>query len=91
MGLAVRATERPEVRELRSIVTRYLEEPVMARVRVTGEVEQDRRPNIAGVRSWHLNVAAAQVLSVRPLAPKDWDRYLTWLEGPSPEPFRPSR
>lgn len=91
VGIAWYRDEPPSMRAFAAVARRSQWEPMMVRVRVTGEMKREREPGPAGERTWYLDLSAAEVLSARPLPDVDRERYLIWLEGPSPAPFRPSR
>ena len=91
VGLKWHRDDVPQLRNLDAMAARAKREPLMVRLKVSGQMQQDDTNNMAGVRAWRLALSEAQVLSVQPLPEEDAHRNLTWLEGPSPEPFRPSR
>lgn len=91
VGITWSVDANPGLRALHTIADQSQTQPMMIRVRVTGEMRQDRHHEMEGERPWFLDLTDAQVLSAQPLAPADAARYLTWLEGPSPAPFQPSR
>ena len=64
--------------------------PWLVRIRITGVMQQDEHEGFAG-RPWQVRLDAAEVLSARQLPPEDETRFNRWREGPSAEPFRPSR
>lgn len=91
IGVTWTAGTSPQLRAFDALAGRMLAlEPWIARVRVTGVMRQDEHGEFAG-RAWRLRLTAAEILSQRRLAPKDEDRYMSWLEGPSPAPFQSAR
>jgi hypothetical protein len=91
MGITGEHGDLLRMKGLDAVAKQLTEEPIMVRVRVTGEVRQDRAESMIGGKGWHLDLVAADVLSAERIAQKDAHRYLRWLEGPSPEPYRQSR
>lgn len=91
VGLTWHQEDVPRLRHLDAIANRAQREPLMVRLKVSGRMKQDDANNMLGVRAWRLALFEAEVLSAQRLSEADAHRYLTWLEGPSPEPFRPSR
>lgn len=64
-------------------------EPMMVRIKVTGQMRHDGHSGMIDEPFWVLHLSDAQVLSARRLPWSDAERYMTWLDGPSPGPFRP--
>jgi hypothetical protein len=91
VGLTWYEDDAVRLKDVAAVASRFSREPLMVRVKASGQMQQDATPNMVGTRSWNLAPATAEVLSVHPLPEQDVERYLRWLEGPSPEPFRPSR
>jgi hypothetical protein len=77
--------------EFDAVVDRSMWEPLIVRVRVTGRIQREHERGWLGLRVWQFAIADAELLSVDPILDVDVDRYLSWFQGPSPEPFQPSR
>jgi hypothetical protein len=91
MAVAWRRGTTPGLSRLSAMAEQFETEGPMVVVRVTGEVKQDQFHSLGGEHPWFLDLSDARILRVQPLVEADRDRYLTWLEGPSPEPFQPGR
>jgi hypothetical protein len=91
MGVTWGHVASPGLNRLTDLAYRYQGYEIMILVQVTGEVRLDRSRSMGGEHPWILDLADARIVRTQPIADADRDRYLTWLEGPSPEPFRPSR
>lgn len=91
MGVTWNRGGTPGLNRLSGLIYRYRAEEMMLMVQVTGEMRLDRSRSLGGEHPWILDLSDARILRTQPIAEADRDRYLTWLEGPSAEPFRPSR
>ncbi|TMJ20064.1 MAG: hypothetical protein E6G92_10005 [Alphaproteobacteria bacterium] len=91
IGVTWRGGRTPGLRRLGDLGERFRSEGMMILVRVTGEAKQDRSASLGGEQPWLLDLSDAPILRAQPIAEADEERYLSWLEGPSPSPFQPSR
>lgn len=81
----------PPMPDFEALLERSQLQTMMVRLRVRGVVKQRMDPDWVGGRPWQLDLTKVQILEALPIAKVDEARFLKWRNGPSKEPFRPSR